>query len=118
MSHNAPATSTKDDAYNRRSFMQKTAALVGTLALPTIVPATAVGADGQELPSNRINLAQIGLGVMGRGHVRRLTSAPSVELLAVCDVDQTRLNATLATVEKSSANGKSAVMPITTTRKS
>ena len=53
---------------------------------------------GRCRPSNRITVAQIGLGVMGQGHVRRLTGDPSVEMLAVCDVDQTRLSPTQATV--------------------
>ena len=78
---------------SRRAFMGKTATVAGSLALPTLIPASALGADGNVAPSNRINLAQIGLGVMGRGHVRRLAYDPAVALLAICDVDRERLKA-------------------------
>ena len=104
-----PLTSHQKDSSNdldRRTFMHKAATVAGTLALPTIVPASALGADGQVAPSNRITLAQIGLGVMGRGHIRRLTNDPSVEMLAVCDVDRTRLKSAQATVARAYANTK------------
>ncbi len=81
----------KPNTLNRRRFLGKTAVAAGSLALPSFVPASALGADGQVAPSNRLNLAQIGLGVMGRGHVRRLAYDPAVSLLALCDVDRERL---------------------------
>ena len=91
---------------NRRAFIGKTAVLAGGLALPTLIPASALGADGHVAPSNRITLAQIGLGRMGEGHTRRLAYDPSVELLAVCDVDRTRLEATQSNVNTIYANAK------------
>ena len=106
MSQRAGDKTAKGGIFNRRSFMHKTAAVAGTMALPTIVPASALGADGQVAPSNQITIAQIGLGVMGRGHIRRLTDDPSVRMLAVCDVDRTRLESTQATVEAAYANTK------------
>ncbi len=87
-----------DATLSRRRFLGRTAAAAGSLALPTVIPASVLGADGHVAPSNRITVAQIGLGVMGRGHVRRLAFDPTVELLAVCDVDRTRLESTHASV--------------------
>ena len=76
---------------NRREFMGLAA---GAIVAPMIIPASARGADGHVAPSNRITVAQIGMGRMGRGHTRRLALDPAVEFLAVCDVDRTRrLNA-------------------------
>jgi predicted dehydrogenase len=98
MSKNARAKTSKGDPISRRKFIHQTAVVAGSLALPTIVPGRVLGAQGQVAPSNRITVAQIGLGVMGKGHIRRLAYDPSVELLAVCDVDRTRLEATQATV--------------------
>jgi len=98
MSKNARAKTTTSDPISRRAFVRHTAIMAGSLALPTIVPARVLGAQGRVAPSNRITVAQIGLGVMGRGHIRRLAYDPSVELLAVCDVDRTRLEATQAGV--------------------
>ena len=76
---------------NRRAFLGRSASVAGSLALPNLIPASAMGTDGHVAPSSRINLAQIGLGVMGRGHVRRLANDPAVTLRAICDVDQERL---------------------------
>ena len=78
----------KPNTLNRRAFLGRTAAAAGSLAFPTLIPASALGADGHVAPSNRINLAQIGLGVMGPGHVRRLAYDRGVSLLAICDVDR------------------------------
>ena len=89
---------------NRRALMRNAASAVGALALPSLLPASALGAQGRTLPGNRITVAQIGLGVMGRGHVRRLSSDPSVELLALCDVDRTRLMAMQAAVSQTEGN--------------
>jgi predicted dehydrogenase len=89
---------------NRRAFMRNAASAVGALALPSLLPASAWGAQGRTPPSNRITVAQIGLGVMGQGHVRRLSRDPSVELLALCDVDRTRLMATQAAVSQTEGN--------------
>ncbi|MCP4455257.1 MAG: Gfo/Idh/MocA family oxidoreductase [Planctomycetes bacterium] len=104
MSHNAHERTAAGSIFNRRTFMQKTARVAGAFALPTIIPASALGADGKVAPSNRITVAQSGLGVMGRGHTRRLAYDPSVQMLAVCDVDQTRLAATQSTVADAYAN--------------
>ena len=96
MSQKTTEKPAKDSSFNRRTFLRKTTAAAGTLALPTIVPASVLGLDGQVAPSNRITVAQIGLGVMGGGHIRRLTGDQSVEMLAICDVDRTRLQSTQA----------------------
>jgi len=80
-----------EDTLNRRAFLGQTAAMAGSLALPIFIPASVLGAEGHVAPSNRINLAQIGLGVMGRGHVRRLAYDRVLSLVAICDVDRERL---------------------------
>ena len=64
---------------SRRTFLATTATL-----------AAAWYAHGKVAPSERITVGLIGLGVMGRGHLRRLTTDPSVQLVAVCDVDRVR----------------------------
>ncbi|TWU33230.1 Gfo/Idh/MocA family protein [Novipirellula artificiosorum] len=89
---------------NRRGFMQKATGAAGALTLPSLIPASAWGGLGQTPPSNRITVAQIGLGTMGQGHVRRLSSDPSVELVALCDVDRMRLIATQAAVSQTEGN--------------
>lgn len=89
-----PTSSTMQSgrSISRRTFIRTTAAVAGTLAAPAIVPATARGADGHVAPSNRIAVGLIGLGLMGQGHLRHLGSNPAVEIVALCDVDRTRLD--------------------------
>jgi hypothetical protein len=91
MSKTTHKKDTPKNLINRREFM---GAAAGAIVAPMIIPASARGADGHVAPSNRITVAQIGMGRMGRGHTRRLVLDPGVEFLAVCDVDRTRrLNA-------------------------
>ena len=44
--------------------------------------------------SEEIGFAVIGLG-MGKHHCRAITTAPGARLVAVCDLDEERLNATV-----------------------
>ncbi|MCK4292130.1 MAG: Gfo/Idh/MocA family oxidoreductase [Planctomycetes bacterium] len=74
----------------RRRFLGGTAALSGIVAAPWIIPASALGADGNVAPSNRITAGLIGHGLMGRGHLRRLAGDRDLQVLAVCDVDRSR----------------------------
>ncbi len=75
---------------SRRVFLRRSAVAAGALALPSIIPARALGADGAPPPSRRVTLGFIGLGLMGRGHLRVLAHTPRVQILAVCDVDRSR----------------------------
>ena len=71
----------------RRGFAGATAS---ALAMPWIVPASALGADGAVAPSNRLTMGLIGRGCMGQGHLSRLVGDRDVQVLAVCDVDRVR----------------------------
>ena len=46
-----------------------------------------------------MNVAYIGVGMMGNGHLRRMLSNPDLQVVAVCDVDEWRLNDARAQVE-------------------
>lgn len=72
---------------SRRGFMGRAGA---ALAAPLIVRSTALGADGETAPSNRITVGLIGKGAMGGGHLNRLVGDKAVQVLAVCDVDKQR----------------------------
>ena len=67
----------------RRAFLKKTAA---TVALPYIVPASAMGQAGTTAPSERIVMAGIGIGNMGRGDLGNFLGRNDVQYVAVCDV--------------------------------
>ena len=87
----------------RREFLRTAAAAGGIAAAPWVVPSSALGEDGAVAPSNRITLGFIGIGMMGRGHLRGCLGYPEVQVLAVCDVDQWRRETAKTTVEETYA---------------
>jgi predicted dehydrogenase len=79
---------------SRRRFLKTTAA--AALAAPTVVPASVLGAEGATAPSERIRLGLIGCGHMGRVNLSNCAAFPDVVVTAVCDVDENRLEPTVA----------------------
>jgi predicted dehydrogenase len=72
----------------RRSFIKTAAAVAG---LPTIIPRSVLGCEGQVPPSERLTLGIVGTGYMLRSwHLPRLREYDDVQILAVCDVDKKR----------------------------
>ena len=102
---NSENLSAPSSRVSRRHFLQ-TASASGALALPWLTPASAWGADGTVAPSKRITVGLIGHGAMGRGHLGRLAGDPSVQLLAVCDVDRVRCDDAKRRVEERHAADK------------
>ncbi len=82
----------RTDPPSRRQFLQSAAAAV---ALPEIIPASALGREGVPPPSERIQLGVIGVNGMGRANLQNCAQYPDVVVTAVCDVYQARLNAAL-----------------------
>ncbi len=68
----------------RRRFLQWTAAA----AAFTLAPRRALGGAGQVAPSERINLAGIGVGGQGMQNLAALLKFPEVQVVAVCDVNR------------------------------
>ena len=69
---------------NRRQFFRTTA---GLLAAPAIIPATALGRDGNA-PNNRIQVGVIGLGARGFNLLGSFLAERDAVVVAVCDVDK------------------------------
>jgi hypothetical protein len=84
---------TVSQGISRRSFLRQGLSLAGVLAAPEILSPAVFGADGQVAPSNRVAVGLIGRGAMGSGHLQRLAYDKNFQLLAVCDVDQSRREA-------------------------
>lgn len=75
---------TQRNGLGRREFLK---AAAGAVAVPSVIPATSLGAQGVLSPSERINVALIGNGKIGGSHLGRLLgSAGEVQIRAVCDV--------------------------------
>src|SRR5450759_1321007 len=64
----------------RRTFAASTAFM--------IVPRHVLGGAGQVAPSDRINVASIGLGRQGMAVTMELLARPEIQVVAVCDCNQ------------------------------
>src|SRR5512133_3927191 len=71
---------TSVDRMNRRRFLATTA-MASTI---TILPRHVVGGSGQAAPSDKVNIAGIGVGGMGYANMQALASQ---NIVALCDVD-------------------------------
>lgn len=78
---------------SRRQFLQSTAAVV---TAPYIVPASALGRGQAPAPSDRISLGIIGVNGMGSSNLANCARYPDVEVTAICDVWQKRVDAAMA----------------------
>ncbi|MBN3582194.1 Gfo/Idh/MocA family oxidoreductase [Algoriphagus aestuarii] len=72
---------------SRREFMKTSAT---ALASFYIVPRHVLGGPGFIAPSDKLRVAGVGVGGMGSGDVRGIFSTGKVDMIALCDVDDTR----------------------------
>jgi predicted dehydrogenase len=82
---------TSRSSLTRRDFLKTASLAAGALALPTIIPASALGGAGKAPPSERINLGLIGCGGMGTSNLNICAREPDVAVTAACDVWDARL---------------------------
>jgi predicted dehydrogenase len=88
----------KNQSISRRRFLKGAA---GAMAAPLIVPASALGLGGVAAPSNRVRYGYIGCGLHGAGwNFDQIFRCDDAQIVAVCDVDEQRLDAARARVER------------------
>ena len=78
---------------NRRGFLKTAAKAGAVLAVPYVIPASALGGSGAVAPSERIVLAGIGIGSRGGYDLGCFLHEPDVQFVAVCDVKANRRKA-------------------------
>lgn len=71
----------------RRAFIKKAAWVA---AMPTIIPASVLGQNGNVAPSNRITVGGIGLGPRGREVMGAFFKQADVQFVAIADVQKDR----------------------------
>ncbi|MDZ7722526.1 MAG: Gfo/Idh/MocA family oxidoreductase [candidate division KSB1 bacterium] len=76
---------------NRRSFIKHTLKATAVLGAPLIIPGSALGKNGKTAPSDRITIGCIGMGNMGTSNMQVFLGNPDAQIVAVCDVDEIRL---------------------------
>ena len=82
---------------NRRYFLKVAASAV---AVPYLIPGSALGADGRPAPSNRIVMGGIGIGNQGSGDQGAYLGHGEVQYVAACDVSEQHLKAALDRANK------------------
>jgi len=80
-----------NETLTRRQFIKLSAAAVGAIGFPHIVPSSALGKSGAIAPSNRIVMAGIGFGMMGIPNMQAFLEKDEVQWVAVCDIDENHL---------------------------
>src|SRR6266478_6801304 len=77
---------------SRRNFL---AAASAAVALPTVIPLSALGRADRPAPSGRITLGVVGCGGMGKGNTDGFLGIADCQVVAACDVDQRHLDETI-----------------------
>lgn len=88
----------------RRRFLRRGVSAIGTVALPWIVPASALGRGGTIAPSERIVMGGIGLGGRGSYDLGWILNQKEVQWVAVCDVRKGRRQAAKQAVDRNYNN--------------
>jgi len=90
---------------NRRTFLKRSlSSIVGTAVLPAFIPASAWSSQNITSPNDRITLGFIGVGKQGFGLLNGFLNTPGTQVLAVCDVDQLKLDRAQAFTNEFYAN--------------
>ncbi|MGH7969425.1 MAG: Gfo/Idh/MocA family oxidoreductase, partial [Limisphaerales bacterium] len=95
----------KTNLSTRRSFLKQTTGLAfSAVALPSLIPASALGKGGAVAPSNRIVVGCIGVGPQGQGDMGNFLNEKDAQVVAVCDVKTEQLEQARAAVNRQYQN--------------
>jgi predicted dehydrogenase len=76
---------------NRRCFLKKAAGIsIAAMGFPYVVASSALGKAGSVAPSERIVMGCIGVGGQGTGNMRGFLGKSEAQVVAVCDVIESR----------------------------
>ena len=71
----------EENQVSRRDFIKNSAGVAAVLAIPSIIPASAFGAN------DRVRVAVIGVNGRGKNHIESFNNLSNVELATLCDPD-------------------------------
>jgi predicted dehydrogenase len=90
----------------RRTLLKSATGFVtSTIAVPYIVPSSALGGAGTVAPSERLTMGAIGLGGQGMHNLKNFLTCDDLRVVAVCDVDTNHRTTAKQTVDKVYGNG-------------
>ena len=75
------STKSKNGQVTRRDFIKGASAV----AAFTIVPSHVLGGVGNTAPSDKLNIAGVGIGGMGKNNIK---NCETENIVALCDIDQ------------------------------
>ena len=87
---------------SRRRFLATTG--LAAVAVPTLIPASALGADGKPPASERIVMGVVGWGMQGPGNTGAFLNEKDCQVVAACDLDKRHLNDAVNTVNNKYGN--------------
>ncbi len=73
---------------SRRHLLQGAAATSALVAMPTIIPASALGRNGTVAPSERITLGVIGIGPRCTYDLKAMLGLQDIQCVAIADVQK------------------------------
>jgi predicted dehydrogenase len=85
--------SSQQNAVQRRQFLKTALSASAAIAMPQIIPSSALGLDGAIAPSERIVVGGIGIGNRGTYDLGCFLEQKDVQFVAVCDVKESRRTA-------------------------
>ncbi len=81
----------QDRNITRRGLLKRAAGITtGAITFPYIVPSSSLARAGSVAPSDRIAVGCIGAGGQGTGNTKAFLNNPAAQMVAVCDVAETR----------------------------
>ena len=86
---------------SRRRFIATTATAI---AAPTIIPASALGANGRPAPSERITMGVVGWGMQGPSNTENFMRESDCQVVATCNIDKNHLKASVNKINKKYEN--------------
>jgi predicted dehydrogenase len=90
---------------DRRKFLKEAGTtILGASLFPTIVKASALAKDGIIAPGDKITMALVGCGGMGRANLNEFLKFNDVQAIAVCDVDDDQAAAAKRMVDEKYGN--------------
>ena len=73
--------------HTRRSFIEKSSKAVAALGVSSVIPWPSMAKTKMVAPSDRLNVAAIGINGMGWGDLKNLMKVPGTNVVGLCDVD-------------------------------
>ncbi len=79
-------------AHTRRSFVKTTSKAAAALGISSVIPWQSLAQSKLTAPSDRLNVAAIGINGMGWEDLTHLLKVPGTNVIALCDADENVLN--------------------------